>query len=352
MAITIGVIGCGSVFGHYADEVIRPLEAEGRLELAVAADPDPAREPGVVERFPDAAFSTDPAAVIGAGIDLVAVLTPTPFHSRYARPALEAGKHVLLEKPMATNLADAAEVVTLAEQRGLHLFCAPHVFLTDTYRRLHERVSGGEIGRVHQARACYGFSPPRRRDWAWYWRKDAGPLFDLGVYNLTSLVGILGSVERVAAFAGRTEPSREFDGVSMEVEVDDNLHLLLDFGQETYASLATGFTMIEQHTPTLEFYGSRGTIQMLGYDWQPDGLEVWTVDRPRWERIEEAQPDWKLTHGLFHLIDCLETGRTPVTSPRHAYHVLEVMLRAFEAAAAGVTQVVESRAPVVDYTGF
>ena len=137
--------------------------------------------------------------------------------------------------------------------------------------------------------------------------------------------------------------------MEVQVEIDDNVQLLLDFGDQTFASLVTGFTMLEQRTPTLEFYGSQGTIQMLGYDWAPDGLEIWTVERQAWERIEETEPAWKLTHGFRHLIECVEDQRPPITSPRHAYHVLEVMLRSREAAARGITLDIASRAPALTY---
>ena len=186
------MIGCGSVFRHYSDEVIVPLASEGRVNLVVAADPNPLQAEAVRARFPDARFSSDPGAVIAAEVDIVAVLTPTPFHSAYAKAALQAGKHVMVEKPMAITLDEAAELVEVAESSDRYLLCAPHVFMTKTFQELHRRVTAGEIGRVHQARASYGFSPPRTRDWAWYWQKDAGPMFDLGVYNLTSLVGIPG----------------------------------------------------------------------------------------------------------------------------------------------------------------
>ena len=74
-------------------------------------------------------------------------------HGRLARAALEAGKHVLVEKPVATTLAEAEAVLAVAESAPGHLLCAPHILLSPTYRPMHARVRAGEIGGLLTARA-------------------------------------------------------------------------------------------------------------------------------------------------------------------------------------------------------
>src|SRR5207247_1183202 len=105
--------------------------------------------------------------------------------------ALEADKHVLVEKPMATSLEQAAELVRLAQQGPGLLVCAPHILLSPTFRTVHEAVRAGTIGRLLTARARYGWAGPWWGEW--FYEPGGGSLFDLGIYNVTSLCALFGS---------------------------------------------------------------------------------------------------------------------------------------------------------------
>src|SRR4029079_14988178 len=94
-----------------------------------------------------------------------------------------------------------------------------------------------------------------------------GPLFDLAVYNVTSLTGWLGPVRRVAAFAGTAVPERMVAGRAVAVEIEDNAQMLLDFGDAAFATVTSSFTMQQYRDATLELYGSHGTIRLHGDDW-------------------------------------------------------------------------------------
>ena len=121
---------------------------------------------------------------------------------------------------------------------------------------MHARVQTGEVGRLLLGRARYGWSGPW---WGrWFYQPGGGALFDLGVYNLTSLCGFFGSVKRVTAMVGIAIPERMVEGELMKVEADDNAHVVLDFGEGRFASIATGFTMQKYRSPAIELYGSDG----------------------------------------------------------------------------------------------
>jgi predicted dehydrogenase len=192
---------------------------------------------------------------------------------------------------------------------------------------MHRRLGEGVIGPVRLARALYGWSGPW---WGqWFYRQGGGALFDLGVYNVTSLCGFLGPVKRVTALVGTAIPERVVDGEMMKVEADDNAHILLDFGDEVYASVSTGFTIQKYgHAPAIELYGLNGTMNMFGDDWAPNGFEQWRNEAGCWEVFPETAPNWPWTYGLVHLVDCIERGTPTVTRPEHAYHVLEIILAA------------------------
>ncbi|MCY4649588.1 MAG: Gfo/Idh/MocA family oxidoreductase [bacterium] len=333
----VGVIGLGSVFEPYA-ESLRRLRLGGRIRVVSTCDINPDRadagERLLSEPVP---FCTDYSEVIGdPQVDTVVILTSMPHHGRITLEALEAGKHVLVEKPMSVELAGAEAILEEAERRDSVLMCAPGVVLSPTFQAIWKRViHRGEIGRVHLARGRYGWSGP---DWGqWFYRPGGGPVFDLAVYNITALTGWLGPVRRVTALAGIANPRRVVDGEEIDVQVYDNYQMLLDFGSATFAAVTTGFTMQRYRSPALELYGSEGTIQMLGDDWAPEGYEMWTNQQGAWAIYEEIDPRWDWTGALEHLVDVVD-GATQLILPRHAFHVLEIMLAADRAAATGRTQ--------------
>jgi predicted dehydrogenase len=348
VTLRIGVLGLGSVFWTPYRSLIGRLGQEGRVELVAAFDPDPAKRDairqlaGVDTGFPDAA-----SLIARDDLDIVLVLTSMREHGALARAALEAGKHVLVEKPMSTTLAEAEALLEAGKRTGRLLVCAPHIVLSPTYRALHARVQEGVIGNVVLARSRYGWSGPW---WGkWFYERGGGALFDLGVYNLTALCGFLGPVRRVTALVGTAIPERVVEGELIRVEAEDNAHVLLDFGEGRFGSVTTGFTMQQYRSPAIELYGTTGVLQLLGDDWAPQGFEQWRNEAGVWEIFPEADPGWPWTDGLRHLVDCIEQGVPTVTRPEHAYHALEVMLAATRSSQEGRHIEIESTFPALDY---
>jgi len=248
---------------------------------------------------------------------------------------------------MATSLAEAGELVELSRRAPGLLVCAPHIVLSPTFRAVHEAPRSGAAGRLLSARARYGWAGPWWSEW--FYRSGGGALFDLGVYNVTSLCALFGPAQRVTAMVGVAIPERTVDGRTIRVEAEDNAHVLLDFGAARFAVVTTGFTMQKYRSPALELYGSEGTIQLLGDDWAPEGWELWRNDEGAWRVHPESEPNWQWTVGLRHLVDCVETGRPTITRPEHAYHALEIMLAAQAAGRDGAARTIESDFPELVY---
>jgi predicted dehydrogenase len=342
--IRIGVLGLGSVFyGPYMGMIER-LAAEGRARVTAVYDLDEDKRRAAGLRLGLDPGLTAPEAVIESDdVDLVLVLTSMNDHGPLARAGLAAGKHVLVEKPMATSLEEAAALLQLAAEAPGHLACAPHILLSPTFRKVLGHVEDGDVGRLLLARARYGWSGP---DWGrWFYERGGGALFDLGVYNVTALCGLFGPAQRVTAMAGVAIPERVVEGEAMRVQAEDNAHVLIDFGEARFASVTTGFTMQRYRSPAIELYGSDGVLQLLGDDWAPEGYELWRNSTGSWELFPESDPGWQWTEGLRHLVDCIRDGREPVTRPQHAYHALEIMLAAKAAAADGRAREITSDFP-------
>lgn len=347
--VSIGIIGLGRVFERYAI-VLEALAREGRAQLVSAFDPLPERNELARGQFPGTRIATSADEVIAdPQVDAVLILTSMREHGPLAAAAYRAGKHVLVEKPLATSLDEAAELVQLSASSDQLLICAPHILLSPTYREMHGRLTDGEIGEVKLARALYGWAGPWWGEW--FYQPGGGALFDLGVYNVTSLCGFLGSVKRVTALVGTAIKARPVNGTMMPVTADDNAHVLLDFGDEVYGSVTTGFTIQKYgRAPAIEMYGLEGSMNMLGDDWAPRGFELWRSSVGHWEIHEEQAPDWPWTDGLNHLVSCIERGVPSVTRPEQAYHVLEVMLAAMQSSAEGRAIEITSSFPAPDYS--
>jgi predicted dehydrogenase len=311
-----------------------------RVEIVVVCDPAEETWDEARQRYGLDVFTPDYREVVAdPEIDLVLVLTSMPEHGEIARAALEAGKHVLVEKPMAMTLPEAADLVQLAARSPGYLVCAPHVVLSPTYGAIWRRLHEGAIGKVLTARGFYGWAGP---DWGpWYYRPGGGPMFDLGVYNVTTLTGLLGPARRIMAMSGIAIPERVVADETIAVHTDDNAQLLLDFGEACYAVVTTGFTIQRYKAPGIELYGSEGTILMIGEDWAPTGYELWQNDAGCWQTFTDGSP-WPWTDGIRHMIESIETGTKPLITPEHAYHVLEIMLKSMESGRTGQAIPIES----------
>ena len=346
--LRIGVLGLGSVFLGPYRQLIRQLEQNGEARLTAVYDVDREKTAAVAAMHAGIAAPPDAAALIASTeVDVVLVLTSMNEHAELAQAALRAGKHVLVEKPMATDIAAGRELLELSRKSKGLLVCAPHIVLSPTHRAVHADVHAGKIGKVVLARARYGWAGPW---WGkWYYRQGGGALFDLGIYNLTSLCGVMGPVRRVCAMVGTAIPQRRAEGDEIAVQSDDNAQVLLDFGENRFACITTGFTMQKYRSPAIELYGTEGVLQLLGDDWAPQGFERWTKEREVWEIYDESEPLWPWTAGLRHLVECVAAGTRPVNQPEHAFHCLEVMLAAQASAREGRFVTIESGFPALDY---
>ena len=339
--IRMGIVGCGVVMTEAYMPLVQELASRGLVKVVMACDALEEKEKLVRERFDIRHFSTRYRDVTESDeIDLVLVLTSMLEHSEITMSALAAGKHVLVEKPMATTLEEAKRVIEFARRSKGILLPAPHVILSPTYQTIWKRIHRGDIGKVLLARARYGWAGP---SWSpWFYRPGGGALFDLGVYNVVSLTGLLGPAKRVTAMTGVAIPERTVDGQRMKVESEDNAHVLIDFGDAVFAVVSTGFTMQKYRSPAIELYGSQGTIQMMGEDWAPNGYELWQNEVGAWQIFAETHPSWRWTDGLRHLVECIINDSEPFITTEQAYHVLEIMLKAQESGRDGRARQIES----------
>jgi predicted dehydrogenase len=145
--VTIGVVG----YGYWGPNLVRNFMAlpSDKAQVKMVCDTRPERLAGVIRIYPSVATTTDYDAMIAdADIDLVAIATPVSSHFALAEKALQAGKHVLVEKPLAASVAEAEQLVALAAEMKRQLFVDHTFVFTPAVRKMREMVEGGSIGEL------------------------------------------------------------------------------------------------------------------------------------------------------------------------------------------------------------
>jgi predicted dehydrogenase len=338
--VGVGFYGGGSVLWAYL-QLLDRLVAQGIAWEGPVWVRRRDAWPALLDRRPDLRLVEDAEDVIAAGVDVVVVITAPDSHAELAGRALECGAHVLVEKPLASTRREAEPLYAMAERHGLLLMSAPFVHLSPTFRKFWTGVADGQIGDVHSARALYGNAGS---SWAaWYHDAGIGPLGDLAPYNLKSLTALLGPVVDVVATEGRAFDVRTVAGIEVAEPDADVVHLVLRHDNGTISVVTASHAIANYRRPAIELYGTEGTADLLGDDWAPTGIEIWTNDRGSWEVLDAIEPTWLWTDGLRELVAAVAYGAPPLHDPAHDLHVLDIIEAARRSAATGARISVESR---------
>jgi predicted dehydrogenase len=298
-----GVLGPGGIATAFARDLAllsddAELSAVGsrRLERAqrFAAELGFARAHGSYEDLAE-----DPA------LDVVYVATPHHDHFPSARRCLEAGKSVLVEKPLTVTPGEAEELIMLAGERGLFLMEAMWMRTQPLIRKAVEIVGSGVLGSVRHVSAAFGFAfdggPSHRLlDPA----QAGGAILDLGVYPVHAAHLFLGEPDQLDGYGGLAETG-----------VDSHAAALLHFpaAGERPAATATLVCSLETDLPTrLEVFCSHGRLIIDGYFIRPAEM---TVVRGRGERAEQevlvtGWPGGGYTFQAQEVMRCLRAGET------------------------------------------
>lgn len=337
----IGVIGCGSIAPIYLSNLARfptaPVVALADL------DEEKARHRGA--DFGIGRVLTVEELLAEPEVDLVLNLTVPHAHAEIALSALQAGKHVYNEKPLAVERDKGARIVEEARERGLTVGCAPDTFLGGSHQLCRRLIDQGRIGRPIAAQAfmmCHG-----HEGWhpspEFYYQVGGGPLFDMGPYYLTALVNLLGPVAAVSgsakvSFPERTITSEPKRGKVITVETPTHISAVLEFESGAIGGLTTSFDVWHHGMPHIEIYGSEGSLRVP----DPNGFggDVWLRrhDDPEWCLVTPTEPrfmDNARGLGVLDQVKAITEEREPRASGALGMHVLDAMRAILESAEAG-----------------
>ena len=183
---------------------------------------------------------------------------------------------------------------------------------------------------------------------AWYFREHGATLGDAAIYNLKSLAALLGPVIEVTAVAATALPRRDMAGVAIEVTDPDTWQVVLRHEGGALSSVLASHATPRYRRPALELYGTEGTANLLGDDWDPQGIELFRESSGRWELIEPEDTTWLWSDGLREAVSAVRSGRPPLAEPALDVHLIELISVAQRAASEGRSQATETRFPSFD----
>jgi predicted dehydrogenase len=333
--LRLGIVGCGDVAHRYG----RTLAPYSEVPIVAVTDTDPERASAFAREWGGEVRSTLDDLLADERVDCVVNLTPFEFHAHVTAQALEAGKHVHTEKPVALNAADAQALVELADHAGLRLSCAPITFMGQAQQAAYRTIQAGRAGEIRLVYADVNHG----RIETWHPRPEPfyaiGPLFDVGVYPLTILAAFLGPARRVTAWGGNLLPNRAtIDGATFEAGAPDCIVAAVELETGPVARLTVNFYVQhgeKQHG--MQFHGDRGSVLLstwqdfdadvgfAPYDGAPESI---AYDRPT-----DGGVDYGLA--LRELDAAIRDDRPHAPSAERAAHVVDVMCAIRESAEQG-----------------
>ena len=327
----IGIVGVGCISGIYLEnitKVFQNIEVIGvcdlireRAENAVKAYHLPKLYEDMHELFAD------------PEVDIVLNLTRPYQHYEVTKAALLAGKHVYSEKPLGASWEEGAELVKLAEERGLMIGGAPDTFLGAGIQTCRKLIDEGAIGEISGATAFLMSRGPEgwHPDPEFFYKYGGGPMMDMGPYYITALVNLLGGVKRLGGMVSipqkqRVAGCKEHFGEVIDVEVPTSYYGVLEFESGVVGSITTSFDVYMAHLPTIEIYGTKGTLRVP----DPNGFggPVWIFTPEGGEREIPLAYDYTENSralGLSEMAAALEDNRLPRASYKQTLHVLEIL---------------------------
>ncbi|MEE4542802.1 Gfo/Idh/MocA family oxidoreductase [Streptomyces sp. V4-01] len=357
--VGVALVGAGVISTQY----LTALSAFPDVRVLAVADLDTGRARAQAEAYGVPA-SGDVASVLAIPeVEIVVNLTIPAAHAEVASAALQAGKHVYGEKPLALAPSDGAKILAEAQSRGLRVGSAPDTFLGAGLQSAARAVRAGLIGEPVSVTAVT--QGPGPESWhpspEFLFQYGAGPLFDIGPYYLTALVALLGPVTRVAASARQARARRVIGsgpkaGTSFAVEVPTHVHALLDFASGPSASATFSFDSAAPRR-MIEITGTEGTLSLPDPNTFGGPLRIRAFTDPAvddadsgdgWRELPVTGTTAGRGIGVLDMARALRSGAPHRASGELAQHVLELMTTVTDSAERHGFVGLESHAPAVE----
>ena len=346
--VGVGVIGAGVI----SDTYLENLTAFPDVRVLMVADLDTARARAQADKHGVPRAGTVAKLLADRDVELVINLTIPAAHVDVGLAALEAGKHVWAEKPLALDRETGAKLLDSAREKGLRVASAPDTVLGPGLQTARRAIDDGRIGEPRTALAL--LQSPGPESWhpapEFLFAAGGGPLLDMGPYYLTELVQLLGPISRVTGAGGQARATRVIGsgpraGTEFAVSVPTTVSALVDFERGGSAQVVLSFDSA-LHRGLLEVTGTLG-VAVLPDPNRFDGATVLhLLGGPEPEELAAQGHAASRGTGALELARAIRAGVPERASGELAYHVLDAMLSIEESITRGQPVTVASTVDV------
>jgi len=333
MKYKFGVIGAGSIarMRHLPE-----LQDNSYAEIAAVCDRNQTRAEEMTDIYGGKAFSDYKELIAMKDLDAVIVCATNTTHAEMTIAALQAGKHVMCEKPMATTLEDARAMIDVSEQTGKFLMITHNLRLAPACIKAREILQSGKLGKVLTFQTTFGH--PGSEFWAidggdtWFYKKKItafGVMGDLGIHKIDLVHWLLDQDYTEAVAMAGTLNKRNSKGELIDVE--DNAICLLKTSGGILGTVSVSWTYQKEDNSTT-FYCEKGVLRIYAHP-EYQLIVDYSNDEGEYHKVGEVPTNIKqIKSGIVDLfVNSLVTNRRPEISGEEGYKALNTVLACFEA---------------------
>lgn len=265
--VSFGIVGCGMI-AHYHADAINAVE---NAELVGACSHSPASAEIFCRDRSIRKFDSYEEMLACPDINAVSICTPSGDHARQILMALRAGKDVVVEKPMTISLADADEVIRVAEETGRKVCSISQLRFSDAIQEIRRVIQEGHLGKIYSVALTMRYFRSQayydQAGWRGTWAQDGGGvLMNQGIHGIDMLCYLLGPAKEVAAYA---------DTLGRNIEVEDTAVAAVKFENGVLATIDASTCCQPGFPRKMVISGEGGTIVT-----EDDNITLWTLSEP------------------------------------------------------------------------
>jgi predicted dehydrogenase len=349
----MGIVGAGSIGIRGALQHLTMPDVQDRVRVTAVCDPMPGRASAAAKRFGvPAAYVTLEELISDPAVDAVTLCSPIGVHYDQALEVIRAGKHIHFNKTMTVTSEEAQSLIDEAKSRGVKLVSSPGQMVRGVNQHIRRMVMNGDIGQLAWSVTGAAFGDYHDQESvrtgtdvlsninpSWYWQKPGGgPLYDMTVYGLHTLTGILGPAKKVTAMSANLVKEREFRGETYACDAADTTLMVVDFGEGRYSFVYGTLNGNVSDFGQPSFFGSKGSIvgtKLNGEDIDYPGKGDTHFFGPHVSGPHVGVEEAHVFEDMMQLVDLVREGTPSLATAEHACHVIEIIEAALKSADEG-----------------
>lgn len=328
--LKIGVIGCGSIAQH---RHLLEYSWNKAVEIVAVCDINEERALEIGKEYSAKAYTDYKELLADKDIDAVSVCIPNYLHAPISIDALNAGKHVLCEKPMATSSEEAEQMIEAAEKNGKKLMIGHNQRFVKSHQKARELIQSGEVGKIYSFRSAFGHGGPEQ--WSvdgkesWFFQKEKafiGAMGDLGVHKTDLLRYVLGE-EFVEVGAFVETNAKDF------ADVDDNAVCVLKTESGVIGTLAASWAYTSKEDNSTVIYGEKAILRLEDHPQYSLIVQYATGEIVNYElgKIQSNDAGGQNATGVIdHFVSSIVSDTEPLITGTEGKKSLEVILGAIK----------------------